>query len=123
MTKWKLIRIAALCSLLAIAVLTLTPKSMRLITGTGDFGRVVAYLLTGLGLGLAFPRHRALILLALLCAAGTLEALQNLIPSRHARIQHFEIKALAALAGIAVSIPAHWAARVARVHLRRGGND
>jgi len=122
MTYWKLIRIAAWCSILAIAVLTLTPKGTRFFTGTGDLGRALAYLLAGLGLSLTFPRHRALILLAVICAAGTLEVLQNLIPNRHGRMHDFGIKALAALAGVAISIPVHRVARMARVTSRRGRN-
>ena len=118
MTYRKLIRIAAWCSVLAIALLTLTPKGMRFFAGTGDLGRAVAYLLAGLGLSLAFPRHRALILLAMICAAGTLEVLQNLIPNRHGRIHDFGIKGLAALAGTTLSIPVRQAMPAARRAVR-----
>lgn len=101
----KVLRIAAWCTIIVIAVLTLSPKGTRFLAG-GDYSRAVAYLLAGTVFCLAFPRYRALIALGLVFAAGLLEMLQNVIPNRHGQIGDFGIKALAAIAGAALSVPA-----------------
>ena len=99
----KALRIAAWCSIIAIALLTLSPRT-RFIAG-GNYGRAAAYLIAGMVFSLAFPRYRVLIALGLIVAAGTLEVLQNLIPNRHGQMHDFGIKAAAALAGAAISVP------------------
>jgi hypothetical protein len=123
----KALRLAAWCSIIAIALVTLSPKGTRFLAG-GDFSRAVAYLLAGLVFCLAFPRHRVLIALGLISAAGVLEVLQNLIPGRHGHIRDFGIKALAAFAGAAISVPARRALpaatrAAARIASRRSENS
>jgi VanZ family protein len=105
MTVQRLLRIAAWCALLAIAALTLSPKGTRVLAFGGDYSRAAAYGLAALTFCLAYPRHRGLVLLALVCAAGTLEVAQALVPNRHGRIYDFAIKATAALVGAGASIP------------------
>jgi hypothetical protein len=80
--------------------------SNRLAPVTGgpvDFERLAAFAALGGMFSLGYPKHRVLLLLFLVAIAGALEALQNLMPTRHGRIPDAAVKALGAAMGVFVA--------------------
>ena len=103
MLNLRLVRAAAWLLVLAIAAATVCPIAFRPVTGaSADLERFVVFGLVGLLFGLAYPRHRIVVLTAVVVAAAGLEAMQSLSATRHGRMHDFEIKAMAgALGGMA----------------------
>ena len=92
---------AAWLLLAAILVVTLSPIGWRPVTGApADLERLVAFGVLGIAFSLGYPKHRALILLLLVCVAGSSEALQSLVPTRDARMADAAVKALGGVMGV-----------------------
>jgi VanZ family protein len=70
--------------------------------------------LIGLAFGLAYPRHRMTVVVAV-GLIGVLELLQFLVPGRHARLEDFIVDAIAACAGFVIAALIDWTTR----HYRR----
>ena len=99
-----LCRWAAWPLLAVIVFVTLSPIGWRPVTG-GPVGleRLAAFAALGGMFSLGYPKHRVLLLLFLVAIAGALEALQNLMPTRHGRIPDAAVKALGAAMGVVVA--------------------
>jgi hypothetical protein len=81
-------------------VVTVCPIDLRPTTGLPtDLEFFTTFGLVGLLFGVAYPRHRVIVLAAIVVGAAGLEAAQNLSTTRHGRIEDFEIKALAGALG------------------------
>ncbi len=99
-----------------IVVATLSPLQMRPTSELPtSLERELAFMLLGCALTFALPK-RALLLLALLVAcAGTLEWLQTMVPTRHARLDDFIVKSLGVTIGAAIGALANrWVERADR---------
>ncbi len=91
--------------LLFVVVATLGPIGLRPETGLPPpVERWGGFLLIGLPLTIGYPRYRLAGLLALVLAAGGLEALQNEVPGRHGRWADFDAKTLGLLCGAALGL-------------------
>jgi uncharacterized membrane protein len=111
-------RIAAWLLVFAIAVVTVCPIGLRPVTGLSvDLERFAAFGVVGLFFGLAYPRHKLVVLAAVVAIAAGLEAMQYLAPSRHGRVHDFEVKAMAGALGALSSMVLGLVAREA--NLRR----
>ena len=94
------VRVTAWLLAVAIAVATVCPLGFRPVTGfSADLERFVAFGLVGLFFGLAYPRHRLVVLALVVAGAAGLEAVQYFSLTRHARMQDVEIKATAGALG------------------------
>jgi VanZ family protein len=105
------ILLKAVAWLLAAAVTfaTLGPAHMRPHSSLGQDGEhALAFVLIGVAFGLAYPRHRLLVVCISVLMIGALELLQLLVPGRHARLEDFVVDATAACAGIVVAVVFHW---------------
>src|SRR6266550_2316018 len=71
--------------------------------GPAGLERLAAFAALGGMFSLGYPKHRVLLLLFLVAIAGALEALQNLMPTRHGRIPDAAVKALGAAMGVFVA--------------------
>lgn len=90
--------------LAALAFVTVCPISLRPISNEPLwFERSVPYALFALLFSIGFPRHRVMVLVLTIAAAGALEAAQILQPSRHGRLPDFLIKAAGCAFGWLVS--------------------
>ncbi|GGC67821.1 antibiotic resistance protein VanZ [Chelatococcus reniformis] len=96
--------------LLAIVFVTLAPIQLRpVVSSSPALERLCAFGLVGLAFGVAYPKHRLILLLGIVVVAGGLEAAQNLTFSRHGRLPDLEIKGIGALIGLLAScIPGKW---------------
>ena len=95
-----LARIAAWSLAAGIVVLTLGPVGLRPQLGHPSLERFAAYLALGGIFSFAYPRHRAWVALAVVCAALGLEVGQLLVPGRDARVADAVIKAFGAVSGV-----------------------
>jgi VanZ family protein len=87
-----------------IALVTLCPISWRPIShAPADVERAFAFFLVGGAVFAAYPKRRLLSVLLVVGWAAALEAGQLLVPSRHARLHDFIVKALAAVIGAAAA--------------------
>jgi hypothetical protein len=84
----------------AIVVMTLGPVGLRPQLGHPSMERFAAYIAVGGAFSLAYPRHRAWVALAVVCAALGLEAGQLLVPGRDARVSDAMVKAAGAVSGV-----------------------
>jgi VanZ family protein len=110
------LRINAWLLAAAVTFVTLSPPRYRPASNLGhDFEHLLAFVLVGLAFGFAYPRHRLLAAPTAVVAIGVIEALQLLIPGRHARLEDFLVNALAACAGLAVAAGLDWAAQRLRL--------
>lgn len=90
--------------LAAIIFVTLSSIGWRPVTGRpATLERITAFTALGAVFSIGYPKHRVPVLLFLLVTAGALEALQNLIPSRHGRLPDAAVKALGAAIGVFVA--------------------
>lgn len=81
---------------------TLSPINARPVLAGPQLERFAAFALMGLAFGLAYPRRVLLIVVIVVGAAIGLEALQLLMPDRHARVADALIKALGGACGIGI---------------------
>src|ERR1700753_2020998 len=90
-----ILRIFAWLLAAAVTFATLGPPRYRPHSNLGQDGEhALAFVLLGLAFGLAYPRHRMTVVLAV-GLIGVLELLQFLVPGRHARLEDFLVRALA----------------------------
>ena len=87
-----------------IAFATLAPVALRPRTGHVHFERVVAYMMLGGSLSLAFPRRPARVIAALVFLACGLEYAQTFIPTRDGRIPDALEKCAGAVIGAVMGI-------------------
>lgn len=96
-------RFAAWLALAAIVFVTVSPIGLRPHDVLPvDTDRALAFCLLAALFVLAYPRHWLLVGLAVAVAAMGIEWLQELSPTRHARLDDALVKACGALLGIAV---------------------
>jgi VanZ family protein len=92
----------------AVTFATLGPSSYRPHSNLGQDGEhALAFVLTGLAFGLAYPRQRMTVVVAVVLI-GVLELLQFLVPGRHARMEDFVVDALATCVGFVISALIGW---------------
>jgi hypothetical protein len=97
----QLARIAAWLLLATLIFITVAPIEYRPVSAAPvSLERFGAFAFLGLFLALGYPRHRWQVLVATLAAAGALEAMQMLSPSRHGRLADFVVKAAGSGFGI-----------------------
>jgi VanZ family protein len=101
--RWQLIvRSAAVCAWIALAVLSLVPGAERPHTGApGNVEHAVAYALTGWVTAVALWRaHRGYIAAALILAAAAFEVCQIWIPGRGAAVDNWLASSFGAVIGV-----------------------
>lgn len=97
------------CGLVAIAIFTLLPIEWRPLTALpGNFERAASFLIFGILLALAFPRHLFAVAVTVVLAAGALEVLQLLAPGRHPRRYDIWIKGISGITGVTVGFALNW---------------
>jgi VanZ family protein len=107
-----LLRIFAWLLAAAVTFATLGPPRYRPHSNLGQDGEhALAFVLIGLAFGLAYPRHRSTVVVAI-ALIGLLELLQFLVPGRHARLEDFIVDALAACIGFVMSALLDWLGRL-----------
>ena len=93
----------------AIAYVTLGPASQRPHSNLGQNGEhAFAFVLLGLGFGLAYARAPGRTVVLVIVYTGLVEVLQFLAPGRHARLSDFVVDALAACAGLVIARAIDW---------------
>lgn len=91
------------------AVATLGPIGDRPdFFGNADLDRLIGFVVAGIALGVAFPRHRAWSAVGLLILAGALEMAQSLAPGRHPALSDFLVKLLGGAVGLAAVAASEW---------------
>jgi hypothetical protein len=104
MTTKAFFRWTAWLLVLAIALFTLVPISLRPISGAPvNLERFAAFAVIGVCFGLGYPKHRLAILLVVIGIVGALELAQHLVPSRHGRLPDGIVKVAGALLGLAAA--------------------
>ena len=104
MNRRKIIRVIAWVLLAAAILLTVVPAQYRPVTGApSPVEHFVMFFLIGSAFALGYSRSDYWLCGAAIVLAGSLELLQLLLPTRHARLSDFVIDALAAVIGIALS--------------------
>jgi len=100
-----LMRPVAWLMLSTITVLTLVPPSWRPVSPVPhNVEHFVIFLLMASAFALAYRRHAYALGAVLIAFAGALEALQIVIPGRHARLSDLLVNALGICAGIACGL-------------------
>jgi VanZ family protein len=90
--------------LAAVFFVTLSPVAWRPVTGApAEIERFAAFAVLGAVFCAGYPKHRIIVLILLVAVAGSLEALQQLVPTRHGRISDACLKALGAITGVFVA--------------------
>jgi VanZ family protein len=85
----------------AIVVLSVVPPAWRPVTRVPhDVEHFVMFALAGAALALAIPHHRLWLVAASALFAAIVEAIQLLVPGRHARISDFLVDTLGVWAGL-----------------------
>ncbi len=93
--------------LAAITAATIAPIGYRPVSAMPvSIERFSAFAALAFLLCLGYPRHRWQVLLLTVAAAGALEALQLLEPTRHGRIADFLVKVVGCGCGAAASLAA-----------------
>src|ERR1700740_363537 len=106
-----LLRIFAWLLAAAVTFATLGPPRYRPHSNLGQDGEhAFAFVLIGLAVGLAYPRHRMMVPVTIVLI-GVLELLQLLVPGRHARLEDFIVDALAACVGFVIAALLGWIGR------------
>ena len=101
----KAVRCAAWILLIAIAVLSLVPPTLRPETGTPHiFEHAAIFAATGAAFGFGYSGRAPLTMMGLVIFAAAVEAAQLLVPGRHARLSDFVVDALACCAGVAAAV-------------------
>jgi VanZ family protein len=105
------LRIFAWLLAAAVTFATLGPASYRPHSDLGQDGEhALAFVLIGLAFGLAYPRQRSMVVVAV-GLIGVLELLQILVPGRHARLEDFIVDAIAACVGFVIAALLNWLGR------------
>jgi VanZ family protein len=95
----------------AVTFATLGPPRYRPHSNLGQDGEhALAFVLIGLAFGLAYPRQRMTVAVAV-ALIGVLELLQFLVPGRHARLEDFIVDAIAACIGFVIAALLNWLGR------------
>lgn len=90
--------------LAAVVFVTLSPIAWRPVTGApAEIERFVAFAVLGAVFCAGYPKRRIVVLMLLVVIAGSLEALQQLVPTRHGLIYDAVLKALGAATGAFVA--------------------
>jgi hypothetical protein len=101
---FKVVKIAAWCSMIYIVIVTLSPISLRpVVTSDPLYERFAAFAGTGLLFGLGYPHRRVSTFMLVLCAIVVLEALQIVTPDRHAGLTDVFEKAAGGITGLVLS--------------------
>jgi VanZ family protein len=105
----KLAQILALVLLVVGLFLSVGPGRLRPYTGIPhDIEHFVAFAIFGLPFGFGFPHRWLLLSLAAIAAAAAIEALQLVVPGRHAYLIDFVINAAGASIGVWLGAVAAW---------------
>lgn len=105
----------------AVTFATLGPPRYRPHSNLGQDGEhALAFVLIGLAFGLAYPRQRFTVAIAIVLI-GVLELLQFLVPGRHARLEDFIVDALAACVGFVIAALLDWLSRFTNENAARSG--
>jgi VanZ family protein len=108
----RILRLLAWLLAAAVTFATLGPPRFRPHSNLSQDGEhAVAFILLGLGFGLAYTRRRALTTVIAVGMIGAIEVLQFWAPGRHARLEDFVVDAMAACAGLALAAALDWAVR------------
>jgi VanZ family protein len=100
-----LARWAALLLVGAVGVFTLAPIELRPVTAApANWERFAAFTVMGALFCLGYPHHRLRVVALVIGAAGALEVLQHLNPSRHGRLPDGAVKAAGALWGVVLVV-------------------
>lgn len=103
----RLLRLAAWLSLAAIIFVTVSPIGLRPHDVLPvDIDRALAFVVMAFLFVLAYPRSWMIVAAAIILGAGGIELLQELSPTRHARMNDALVKA----GGAAVGVVLGWAA-------------
>jgi VanZ family protein len=93
----------------AVTFATLGPPNLRPHAGLGQDGEhALAFILTGLAFGLAYPGRRWSAAAVAVVLIGVLELMQLWAPGRHARLEDFIVDASTAVAGFALAAALEW---------------
>jgi len=100
----RFVQVAAWLLALVIVVLSLSPPSLRPVTGVGhNFEHVLIFLTTGAAFGFGYPGRVQLSAIALPIFAAAIEIAQNWVPGRHARTSDFLFDAGALCVGVGIA--------------------
>lgn len=98
-------RLFAWAGLAGIMVLTLVPARWRPSTTLPhDVEHFAVFLLLGVAFGLAYPARRGTLLLCAIGFASLVEAIQIVVPGRHARVSDLIVDALGGCLGILLAV-------------------
>src|SRR6478736_8675369 len=104
------LRILAWLLATAVTFATLGPADLRPHAGLGQDGEhALAFILTGLAFGLAYPARRWATCAIAVVLIGLLELMQFWAPGRHARLEDFLVDAGTTCIGFALAAIADWA--------------
>ena len=100
----KFFRVAAWLLALAIVVLSVSPASVRPVTGAGQgLEHLLIFMAMGMAFGFGYPRRFQLLTLAMMVFTLAIEIAQIWVPGRHARLSDFLIDAAASCLGVGLS--------------------
>ena len=106
-SSFPLRKAAAWLLLAAIGVFTLSPIELRPDSGLPvSLERFGAFFLLGATFGIAYPKHRAILVLVGIAAAAALEASQTWSFGRHGHLRDFAVKGAGACAGLMLMVAA-----------------
>jgi VanZ family protein len=98
------LRIIPWLLVLAVAILSLVPRSIRPVTHIPhSVEHIAIFLAAGLAFGLVYRRRPWLQLSALLVFTAAVEAAQLLVPGRHGTLRDFALNALGVCAGLVLA--------------------
>jgi len=90
--------------LVAVAAFTLVPPAWRPVSRfPHSVEHIAVFLLLGIAFARAYPRRPSMFAAIAIAVAAILEALQLVVPGRHATLKDFVINAAALCAGITIA--------------------
>ena len=100
----RLFQIAAWLLALTIVVLSVSPASVRPVTGAGQgLEHLLIFMAMGMAFGFGYPRRFQLLIPALIVFTIAIEVAQIWVPGRHARLSDFLVDATASCLGVGLS--------------------